>query len=52
MQLLEAARIRAYLEEVADELGSEGPDHEIVIVGGSLLAWHGIRSATFDVDTI
>ena len=37
MQLLEAARIRAYLEEVADELGSEGPDHEIVIVGGSCL---------------
>ena len=52
MQLLEAAHIRAHLEEVADELGSEGLDHEIVIVDGSLLAWHGVRSATFDVDTI
>ena len=52
MQLLEAAHIRTHLKEVADELGSEGPDHEIVIVGGSLLAWHGVRLATFDVDTI
>lgn len=52
MQLLEAAHIRTHLKEVADELGSEGPDHEIVIVGGSLLAWHRVRSATFDVDTI
>lgn len=50
--LLDAKRIREYLIEVADELALEGPPHDIVIVGGSLLALHGLRESTLDVDTI
>jgi hypothetical protein len=49
---LGASEIRAYLREVAGELPSTGPRHTIVIVGGSLLAFHGLRQTTLDVDTV
>ena len=29
-----------------------GPRHSLVIVGGSLLAWHGLRQTTEDVDSV
>lgn len=44
--------IIALVTEVADELPARDPRHIIVIVGGSLLAWHGLRDTTADVDTI
>ncbi len=40
------------LAEVAAELRVEGPRHEIVVVGGSLLALHGLRKTTHDVDSV
>lgn len=49
--LLSGDRIRELVLEVADLLGPEGPQATVVLVGGSLLAWHGLRSATEDVDT-
>jgi hypothetical protein len=49
--LLGAAAIERYLGEVADELTDQGPIHTIIVVGGALLAWHGLRDATRDVDT-
>lgn len=48
---LDGEHIRNYLDEVAEELGPNG-QHTLVIVGGALLAWHGLRDATVDVDTV
>ena len=44
--------IREYLTEVAGTLAPAGPRHTVVIVGGALLAWHGLRAATRDVDSV
>lgn len=41
--------ITSLLHEVSGELG--GPARRIVVVGGALLALHGLREATRDVDT-
>jgi hypothetical protein len=49
---LNANEILAYLREVADALAPTGPRHTIVVVGGSLLALHGLRLTTLDVDTV
>lgn len=49
---LDATAIRHYLAEVGRELGLEGPAHTLVLVGGSLLAIHGLRETTADVDSI
>jgi hypothetical protein len=45
-------QIRAYLHEVAGALGASGEQHVVVMVGGALLAWHGLRDATRDVDSV
>lgn len=50
--LLAVDDIKRLVNEVADELGPLSPQRTLVIVGGSLLAWHGLRDATEDVDTI
>jgi hypothetical protein len=50
-ELFTGARIRALLAEVAGELRPETPQATVLIVGGSLLAWHGLRSGTEDVDS-
>ena len=50
--LFDRDRIRALLGDVAGELAGTSSRHTIVIVGGSLLAWHGLREATADVDTV
>ncbi len=47
---LDAGDIAALLAEVADELADE-PRRRIVVVGGALLALHGLREATRDVDS-
>lgn len=44
--------IRRYLREVADEMSPTGSQHTILVVGGALLAWHGLRDATQDVDSV
>lgn len=50
---LDGEQIRALVSEVADELDATGGDaHTIIVVGGSLLAWRGLREATEDVDSI
>ena len=51
--LLDGETIRSLVEEVANELDSDGAtQHVVTVVGGSLLAWHGLRDATRDVDSI
>ena len=47
---LDASDITALLGEVAGELPAE-PGRRIVVVGGALLALHGLREATRDVDS-
>lgn len=44
--------IQALLREVAEELGDDGSRHMVIMVGGSLLAWHDLRESTVDVDTV
>lgn len=50
--VLDAQTIQAYLREVADALPDTGEQHVLVLVGGALLAWAGIRGTTRDVDSI
>lgn len=50
--LLDSDAIRRLLGEVADELAGSSEQRVVVIVGGSLLAWHGLRESTEDVDSI
>jgi Nucleotidyltransferase of unknown function (DUF6036) len=49
---LNASEILACLGEVAEALPPTGTRHTIVVVGGSLLALHGLRQTTLDVDTV
>lgn len=49
---LDRNAILAHLTDLADELGSDGPSHIVVVVGGSLLALRNLRAATTDVDSI
>lgn len=44
-------RIRELVVEVADTLDPDTAQATIVLVGGSLLAWHGLRPGTEDIDT-
>ncbi len=50
--LLDGDRIRAHLAEVAAALPAGCPQHRLILVGGSLLAWHGLRDSTRDVDSV
>ena len=43
MPPLTGHHIRLYLSEVADAMEPIGPQHTLILVGGSLLAWHGLR---------
>ena len=49
---LTATEIRQNLREVANELGPQGPEHAVILVGGALLALHDLRPSTHDVDTV
>ncbi|MFZ4585928.1 MAG: DUF6036 family nucleotidyltransferase [Acidimicrobiia bacterium] len=44
-------QILRLLDALADEL-PDGPQHEIVVAGGSVLALHGLRATTLDVDCV
>lgn len=50
--LLDGDRIRAHLAEAAAALPAGCPQHRLVLVGGSLLAWYGLRDSTRDVDSV
>ncbi len=50
--LLDGTEIRRLLEGVAAALIGPGDCHTVIVVGGSLLAWHGLRETTADVDSI
>src|SRR4051794_21092110 len=43
-------QIAALVAEVADALRAGDRRHTIIVAGGSLLAWHGLRDTTVDVD--
>jgi hypothetical protein len=49
---LDGHTIRALLGEVAGRLPPAGPQDLVVLAGGSLLAWHGLRESTRDVDSL
>ncbi len=49
--VLNGEAIKRLVGEVADELAGD-EQRTIIVVGGSLLAWHGLREATRDVDSI
>ena len=49
---LERDDIERYVSEVADELAGSGVQRVVIIVGGALLAMHGLRAATRDVDSV
>jgi hypothetical protein len=49
---LSGAEIQSLVHEVAESLAAQGKRHVLIIVGGSLLAWHGLRDSTEDVDSI
>ena len=50
-QPLSGDRIKQLMSEVATQLAPSGAQHVIILVGGSLLAWHGLRDSTHDVDS-
>ena len=42
----------ALVDEVATVLPASDPQHTVIVVGGALLSWHGLRLSTLDVDSI
>lgn len=51
-QPLDGETIARYLHEVAERLQPQGRQHVVIVAGGSLLARHGLRDRTKDVDTV
>lgn len=49
-ELLDRSAILGYLTELAEEL-PQGPAVELIVVGGAMVAWLGLREATRDVDS-
>lgn len=49
---LDGETLLAYVREVAAELPDDGQQRRIVVVGGALLAWLGLRESTRDVDSV
>lgn len=48
---LDGEAISELIDEVIGELGHSGVQHTVIVVGGSLLAWHHLRDTTLDVDS-
>ncbi len=48
---LDGETLLTYLQEVARELPDDGTRRRLVVVGGALLAWLGLRDATRDIDS-
>ncbi len=46
---LDAVANRQSLHELAQELAPDGAAYTLIVVGGSLLALHGLRDSTADV---
>jgi hypothetical protein len=49
---LTGEQIAALVAEVADALPTDGHRQTVIIAGGSLLAWRGLRETTVDVDSV
>ncbi len=49
---LDGEAIRGLIDEVIDVLDESGVQHTVIVVGGSLLAWHHLRDTTLDVDSV
>lgn len=49
---LDKGAILDHLHELARELGPGTQQHEIIVVGGSLLALHDLRLSTRDIDSV
>jgi hypothetical protein len=49
---LDGNQIVTLLSEVAAELPDRVSRHVVVVAGGSLFAWRGLRETTLDVDSI
>lgn len=51
-QALSGEHIRRLVAELADHLRGSSVEYRLVIAGGALLAWHGLRESTHDVDSL
>lgn len=51
-QPLDGDTIRRLLVEVAELLDVDGGQHVVLMAGGSLMAWRGLRATTADVDSV
>jgi hypothetical protein len=49
---LSGDEIKTLIAAVAERLDPNGDQHVLIIVGGSLLAWNGMRGTTDDVDSV
>jgi hypothetical protein len=49
---LTGEQIAALVAEVAEQLPSGEHSHTIIVAGGSLMAWRGLRESTVDVDSV
>lgn len=49
---LDGGAISELIDEVIDELDQSSVQHTVIVVGGSLLAWHHLRDTTLDVDSV
>lgn len=50
--LLDGPAVRRALRELAVELGPGRAQHVLVMAGGAVLALHGLREATHDIDAL
>lgn len=51
-QALNVEQIRVLVAELAERLRESSTEYRLVIAGGALLAWHGLRDSTHDVDSL
>jgi hypothetical protein len=49
---LSGDEMKALLAEVAEVMDPTGPQHTLIIAGGSLLAMRGLRGTSEDVDSV
>lgn len=49
---LNGDRIRSLIAALAEQLEPADIPRRIIIAGGSLLAWHGLRDSTTDIDSL
>lgn len=49
---LDGDHIRQLVADLAKRLRASNAENRIIIAGGALLAWHGLRESTHDVDSL